>query len=93
MLLKVRKKGLIILGTKCANLESTATVLPQPVRACPNREAVLPQSNLEMGRGNTNKDDDVEWSWELTREGGMRRKGRVVPYTENNTNGWRANRV
>jgi hypothetical protein len=40
-----------------------------------------------MGQANTNKEDDVGWSWELTRERSVRRIGRVVLYAENNTYG------
>ena len=50
---------------KSRHLESTAKALPQPVRACPNREAVrqaLPRSDLEMGQNNTKKEEAVGWS-------------------------------
>lgn len=63
LLLETRTTRRLIM--KSRHLESTAKALPQPVRACPNREAVrqaLPRSDLEMGQNNTKKEEAVGWS-------------------------------
>jgi hypothetical protein len=58
MFSKVRRTRTLIIES--GHLGSTATTLPQPVRACPNGEA-LPRSDLEMGQNNMKKENDGGW--------------------------------
>jgi hypothetical protein len=70
---------------KSRDLESTAKALPQPVRACPNREAVRHflgatcKWDRTIQRGKT-KDGRRADEWRVWEE-----KSDVVSYAENNT--------